>query len=188
MSSQTQLGVAAAVPAPPPAPGAQPQAPSWTPQAQAAGAGVMMLALVLLCWHTYQGSRFAARPALLQRPEPAPAPARDRETLAATYGMQAAELHGQSSSMSGGRAGGIHKISDSAEKIDLNRAGLDELQRLPGIGPALARRLLDKREQLGGFERVEQLRQVPGIGPKTLDKLRPYIHISGPARSVARGE
>lgn len=66
---------------------------------------------------------------------------------------------------------------DGAGPVDLNRATATELQRLTGIGPALARRILELRRQKGGFRRVEELVEVRGIGPKTLERLRPGVRI-----------
>lgn len=60
--------------------------------------------------------------------------------------------------------------------IDLNRATAADLQRLPGIGPKLAARIVAGREKQP-FRKVEDLRKVSGIGPKTLEKLRPYITV-----------
>ena len=56
-------------------------------------------------------------------------------------------------------------------RVSLNRASLAELEALPGVGPALARRIVAHRPYL----RVEDLLRVPGIGPKTLERLRPYV-------------
>jgi comEA protein len=61
--------------------------------------------------------------------------------------------------------------------ISLNSANADELERLPGIGPAMAKRIVDYRDQQGKFSAVEELRKVKGIGQKTLQKIRPHIKI-----------
>ncbi len=68
-----------------------------------------------------------------------------------------------------------------AERLDLNTASADELERLPRIGPALAARILAYRARHGGFRRVEELTAVPGIGDKTLARLHPYLTVSSAA-------
>lgn len=74
-------------------------------------------------------------------------------------------------------------------RIDISTAGTEELERLPGIGPARARDIIAVRGQRGGFRRVEDLLDVPGIGEKTLEKLRPHVLVSGaaPRAAVASG-
>jgi competence protein ComEA len=62
------------------------------------------------------------------------------------------------------------------EPIDVNQADFEELQKLPGIGPKLAQRIVDERAK-SPFRSVEDLRRVSGIGPKILERLRPYVKI-----------
>ncbi len=59
--------------------------------------------------------------------------------------------------------------------IDINRAGLAELETLPGVGPVLAQRIIDHRESQGRFDTVEDLLSVSGIGERKLESLRPHI-------------
>jgi competence ComEA-like helix-hairpin-helix protein len=59
--------------------------------------------------------------------------------------------------------------------VDVNTADLAELGELPQVGPTLARRLIEHREQNGPFRSVDDLLRVKGIGPKTLAALRPHI-------------
>lgn len=61
--------------------------------------------------------------------------------------------------------------SAGRELLDLNRAGLRDLEALPGIGPALARRIVSYREERGPFRSTEQLVEVAGIGPARLRQL-----------------
>ncbi len=61
--------------------------------------------------------------------------------------------------------------------VPVNTAPASELQRLPGIGPKLAERIIAFRQQSGNFATVEQLLEVKGIGPATLDRLRPYVEL-----------
>lgn len=59
--------------------------------------------------------------------------------------------------------------------IDPNRATLESFMELPGVGPVLARRILEDRSRNGPYRRAEDLLRVAGIGPATLRRLRPYL-------------
>ncbi len=59
--------------------------------------------------------------------------------------------------------------------VSLSRAGIAELDTLPGIGPALAQRIVDWREVSGGFTNIEQLTEVSGIGDKVMDNIRDLV-------------
>jgi len=59
--------------------------------------------------------------------------------------------------------------------LNVNRAGEDELELLPGIGPKLARRIVEVRESIGRFSSPEELLRVAGIGKKILQKMRGRI-------------
>lgn len=62
-------------------------------------------------------------------------------------------------------------------RLDLNRATLAEFQRLPGIGPALAQRIVELRERQGRFASAEELRRVPGIGQKKFEAIRELVTV-----------
>ncbi len=64
--------------------------------------------------------------------------------------------------------------------LDLNRATARELEALPGLGPALARRILAYRESHGPFRAVRELEQVSGIGPGRLAKLGGLLCVKEP--------
>ena len=64
------------------------------------------------------------------------------------------------------------------EPVDLDLAGLEELDRLPGIGPSLAARIVADREAKGPFGSLEQLQRVKGVGPALAAKLQPYVTFS----------
>jgi len=61
------------------------------------------------------------------------------------------------------------------EPVNVNTADAQELESLPGIGPALAERILAHREAHGAFDSPEDLLQVPGIGAGILEKIRAAI-------------
>ena len=61
--------------------------------------------------------------------------------------------------------------------VHLNTATLEELDALPGVGPVTAQKILDYREEHGGFGSVEELAQVPGIGEKRLASLRDQVRV-----------
>lgn len=67
------------------------------------------------------------------------------------------------------------------ERLDPNRAPAEELDRLPGLGPATARAVVAFRDSAGGFRRPEDLARVRGIGPATVERLRPHLDLSRPA-------
>lgn len=68
------------------------------------------------------------------------------------------------------------------EKIDLNTANREELERLPDIGPVMAQRILDHRRANGSFDTVDELLDVRGIGATRLTALRPWVTVGGGSR------
>ncbi len=68
--------------------------------------------------------------------------------------------------------------SPTSTLVDINTADETQLDALPGIGPALARRIVEYRASHGRFSSVDQLLEVSGIGEKTLAKLRPLVTAS----------
>ena len=61
------------------------------------------------------------------------------------------------------------------QRLDLNSAPAEELERLPGVGEKLAEAIVSYREEHGPFRDVEELLQVPGIGEKRLDAIRDLV-------------
>lgn len=61
------------------------------------------------------------------------------------------------------------------ERINLDTAPADEIERLPGVGPAMARRIVAERDARGRFGSLEGLDRVPGIGPATLRSLSAFV-------------
>lgn len=73
------------------------------------------------------------------------------------------------------RSGGIDLVV--AGLIDLNRASLEELDQLPGIGPVTAQAIVEHRTTHGPFRSVDELVDVKGVGPATLEKIRALITV-----------
>ena len=71
------------------------------------------------------------------------------------------------------------EVAPPFEPVDLNTADEAELDTLPGIGEALAGRIIAYREENGPFETVEELLEVSGIGEKKLADLDGWITVSG---------
>ena len=64
--------------------------------------------------------------------------------------------------------------------VDLNLAGFDDLQMIPGVGNKLAAEIVALREKTGRFNRLEELTQIKGIKEKKMEKLRNYLYVDGP--------
>ncbi|MDT8367920.1 MAG: helix-hairpin-helix domain-containing protein [Longimicrobiales bacterium] len=81
----------------------------------------------------------------------------------------------------GGRARAVLGAGGGAPstvtRIDLNRADSGILETLPGVGPALAQRIVDDRARNGPYTHVDDLVRVSGIGPATLDRLRALVEV-----------
>lgn len=75
-----------------------------------------------------------------------------------------------------GKSGSAKAGSGRMQSVRINSASAAELQQLPGIGPALAQRIVDTRSS-GRFTSVEDLLRVPGIGKAKLAKLRDYVEV-----------
>lgn len=66
---------------------------------------------------------------------------------------------------------------EKPELLNINTATAEELQTLPGIGPAMSQRIIQHRKEHGNFASVDALTEVKGIGEKTLEKLKPYVDV-----------
>ncbi len=74
-----------------------------------------------------------------------------------------------------GTAGAPVGTGTATAPVQLSTATLEQLDSLPGVGPATAQKILDYRAKHGAFSSVEELDAVPGIGPKRLDQLRDLV-------------
>lgn len=71
----------------------------------------------------------------------------------------------------------LEPIAQASLLISLNKAGHEDLIRLPGIGPGLAARIVAYRDTHGAFLAPESLLNVPGIGNSKLEEIKPYIEV-----------
>ncbi len=69
------------------------------------------------------------------------------------------------------------KVLPAENSIDINKADLNELKSLPGIGPKTAQKILDYREENGNFNKLEDLQKVKGIGQAKFNNIKKYIFI-----------
>jgi len=95
----------------------------------------------------------------------------DAEQIVVGGGGAGAPASGTTSGTSGGATG------SSGAKVNINTATLDQLEALPGIGPVLAQRIIDYRDQHGAFHAVEDLLNVSGIGDAHLADLKPLVTV-----------
>lgn len=93
-------------------------------------------------------------------------------------GVGASGIIGQEPISQPGSESGASGAAWTAEgKLNLNIASAEDLDKLPGVGPVLAARILDYRQKHKGFTDIEQLTDVSGIGPKTYEKIKPYVYV-----------
>ena len=79
------------------------------------------------------------------------------------------------------KVGGTQDAAPRPASLDPDRATAADWERLPGIGPTLAKRIVADRAVRGPFGGAEALLRVPGIGPRTLARIRAYLVDRGPA-------
>jgi competence ComEA-like helix-hairpin-helix protein len=152
----------------------------WPRSAQVAAALLVLTSLGLLAWHGHLGSRSSTRPSEIQRAGAGDSSDQDEESEdnSSNPGPKSAPKPG-SETRKPMPAVGIKKMVAGAGKIDVNRATLVELQKLPHVGPTLAARIIERRNAKP-FETVEDLRKVKGIGAKTLEEMRPVVTVGSP--------
>jgi len=71
-------------------------------------------------------------------------------------------------------------VFEASFPLELNSATREELMLIPGIGEVLSRRIIDYREEIGGFESLSQLMEVKGIGEATYQKISAYLYLEAP--------
>ncbi|MEO0128943.1 MAG: helix-hairpin-helix domain-containing protein [candidate division WOR-3 bacterium] len=68
-------------------------------------------------------------------------------------------------------------IEEEMRQISINIASEEQLAMLPGIGPALAQRIVEFREKNGEFKKIEDIKKVKGVGEKLFEKIKSYIKL-----------
>lgn len=82
--------------------------------------------------------------------------------------------------------GGAQAAGTLSGVVNVNTASAAELQLLPGVGEARARAIVAERKSRGGFRRVDDLVEVKGIGDSLLERLRPFLTLSGQTTAQVR--
>lgn len=65
----------------------------------------------------------------------------------------------------------------SSERININSASIDELKKIPGVGESTAQKIIDYREQNGGFSSKSEITNVNGISEKKFNSMKDYITV-----------
>jgi len=131
-----------------------------------------------LAAHSEDGSQLYI-PTRAERPSGGMDPQASAPLPSASRGASAAPTsHTKIAKGSGASSHSSNKLTDPSQgQINLNTADSAQLQRIPGIGPAMAERILAYRRTAGRFQSPDDLLQISGIGDKKYQKMRPFLSV-----------
>ena len=161
----------AAPPPPPPGPG------PGTPGTSAARVVVDVVGAVRQpgLYRLSQGSRIADAIARAGGATPKAALAQINLAAPLADGEQVVVPSRRQAGIASPSVGGSTPGTPGTAPVQLSTATLEQLDTLPGVGPATAQKILDYRTKHGAFSSVDELDAVPGIGPKRLEQLRDLV-------------
>lgn len=71
----------------------------------------------------------------------------------------------------------LDRVLKEAKTVNINTASLKDLMRLEGVGPVMAGRIIEYRNDKGLFSSKEELKEIPGMGDKKFDAIKDYIEV-----------
>lgn len=157
--------------------------PKQTSPTRGAQAILVLLLTAMAAWAGFG----EAQPALFAQVAPAlpTAPRGSNPTRAAeANAAEPVPVVAAASASASAREG---KPSPSDSRLDLNTATVAELDALPGVGAKRAQQVIELRDKLGGFRRVEELLRLRGVGKKFIERIRPLVRVV-PKVLAAEGE
>ncbi len=128
--------------------------------------GMLAMTMGVVLWIGWQV------PQTMQRPAVTHAASFSSETAAVTTASEADSIPAPVQQSESSRS------VNRSQRVDLNRGTVAEFDQLPGVGPVLAKRMVDYRKSVGRFHAVEDLRAVKGIGKKKLEQLKPFVTVA----------
>ncbi len=132
--------------------------------------GMLAMTMGVVLWIGWQVPQTMQRPAVTHAASLSSEPA--AMTTAATT------VPAVDSTIAPAGAAASHRLSGKPQPVDLNRATAADLGQLPGVGPVLAKRMVEYRKSVGRFHAVEDLRAVKGIGKKKFERLKPFVTVA----------
>ncbi len=100
-----------------------------------------------------------------------------KDSEIATLQQQNELLRQELSNQSQQVAGASTESQNTDEKININTSDLTALDKISGVGPAIAQRIIDWRSQNGNFQTIEDIKSVKGIGDATFEKMKDMITV-----------